>query len=525
MKKVFYSICTLALLALSACTNDNVVEQSTSEQKAITGRPMTIEVGRGDAGTKIGISEKMKLTWVEGDTISVVFKNSDSESVIEQFALVSGAGTTKAIFKNENSVLPEMSDDKTVEANIYYPKRTLSGRSILINPELRTQEGTRDKLGQYLLMSGEAKVKDRKMSDCELSPDYVVLKLASGKQLFDSSTISSITKVVAEDLNHTIYNGVDGYTVTINGTFGVSGGKLQDDVYIAMEDNLNLKEVTPNIRVTVTADDGKDYTYVVTRSKEFYSGNIYSLPITVDSQYITFEDKNVEAVCVANWGAEGASKLTYAEAAAVTSLDERFYKNTTITSFNELQYFTGLISISANAFNGCSNLKSITLPSSVTSIGTKAFAYCSSLTSVTLPDELASIGAQAFYKCTGLLGIELSRDLTTIGNGAFAGCENLGSVTMYYGLTSIGNNAFNGCTGLLSITLPGSVTSIGDGAFEGCTNLTEVTCKPTTPPTLGSAVFSNCTNLANIYVPKAAVSDYQGATNWSSYKNKIKAME
>ena len=48
------------------------------------------------------------------------------------------------------------------------------------------------------------------------------------------------------------------------------------------------------------------------------------------------------------------------------------------------------------AFEGCSSLKSVTIPNSVTSIGSWAFEDCSSLKSVTIPKSVTEIGEYAF---------------------------------------------------------------------------------------------------------------------------------
>ena len=61
--------------------------------------------------------------------------------------------------------------------------------------------------------------------------------------------------------------------------------------------------------------------------------------------------------------------------------------------------------IGNQAFDGCSSLTSLTLPSSVTSIGSSAFSGCSGLTSLTLPSSVTSIGAYAFSGCSGLTSL------------------------------------------------------------------------------------------------------------------------
>ena len=110
------------------------------------------------------------------------------------------------------------------------------------------------------------------------------------------------------------------------------------------------------------------------------------------SPYITFVDPIVKQICVENWGSNG--EITYEQAAVVTDLENAFSENTEITSFNELQYFTGLNQIEEFAFYGCTELTSFTIPNSVTFINDGAFANCNNLTVVTteaiIPPTLTS---------------------------------------------------------------------------------------------------------------------------------------
>ena len=99
-------------------------------------------------------------------------------------------------------------------------------------------------------------------------------------------------------------------------------------------------------------------------------------------------------------------------------------------------------------FTNCKNLKSITLPNSITEIGYKAFAGCEQLQTITVPT-----------------------DVTKIGENAFEDCTSLHSITLPTGIEYIGGRAFRNCVALQSITLPNGIEFIRDGAFEGCTNL------------------------------------------------------
>lgn len=90
--------------------------------------------------------------------------------------------------------------------------------------------------------------------------------------------------------------------------------------------------------------------------------------------------------------------------------------------------------IGSYAFNSCSSLKSITLPSTLTTINDWAFSYCSSLSSVVLPSSLSVIRAYAFYNCPSLMSIVLPSSLTSIESEAFANCNNLYEI---YNLSSL----------------------------------------------------------------------------------------
>jgi hypothetical protein len=132
-----------------------------------------------------------------------------------------------------------------------------------------------------------------------------------------------------------------------------------------------------------------------------------------------------------------------------------------------------------------------------------------------------SIAGSGFSFCTNLTDVSFPA-VTSIGNAAFYNCTNLTDVS-FPAVTSIGDTAFLNCTNLTTVSFP-LVTIIGNEAFRICPYLTSVTILVTTPPTLGSNVFPNSTNL-QIFVPADSVEVYKTATGWSTYANRIVAIE
>jgi hypothetical protein len=128
----------------------------------------------------------------------------------------------------------------------------------------------------------------------------------------------------------------------------------------------------------------------------------------------------------------------------------------------------GLRKIGAWAFECCTSLRYIIIPSSVTLIGDWAFSNCLSLETVVLNNGLQRIGDSAFHNCTSLRHIIIPPSVTTIEVKAFFGCINLETVVLHEGLQTIGRSAFSGCRSLHHIDIPTTVTTIGDHAFIGC---------------------------------------------------------
>ena len=162
-------------------------------------------------------------------------------------------------------------------------------------------------------------------------------------------------------------------------------------------------------------------------------------------------------------------------------------------------------SIGRGAFAFCKSLTSIIIPNSVTSIGDFAFNYCNSLTNIEIPDSVTSIGDSAFYNCSSLTSITIPNSVTSIGDDAFAFCSSIPSITIPNSVTSIGDDAFYYCSRLTSITIPDSVTSIGDCAFYVCESLTNITL-PDSVTSIGDYAFRNCRGLTSITIPESVTS-------------------
>ena len=181
-----------------------------------------------------------------------------------------------------------------------------------------------------------------------------------------------------------------------------------------------------------------------------------------------------------------------------------------------LEITEGTKGIADDAFWNCTNLTSVTIPSTVTYIGDIAFNSCENLETITITDNdnnksnLTTIGNWAFA-WSKITGIVIPASVTSIGGGAFGSCTNLESITI-----ADGNNSFKVEDNILfskdgttlvtypagknktSYNIPASVTTLGGGVFGGCEALTFVTI-PASVTYIGADAFYECYSVTDVY--------------------------
>lgn len=119
-------------------------------------------------------------------------------------------------------------------------------------------------------------------------------------------------------------------------------------------------------------------------------------------------------------------------------------------------------------------LTDIVIPSGITTIEAGPFYGCTSMVSITIPDSVTTIGTYAFNDCDNLISVTIPGSVANIGNGAFYKCDNLTDVIIQDGVSVIDSSAFSACEKLESIVIPRSVTVINKSAFWQSNNLTTV---------------------------------------------------
>ncbi len=121
----------------------------------------------------------------------------------------------------------------------------------------------------------------------------------------------------------------------------------------------------------------------------------------LNHEIIGFADPAVKQKCVAAWDTDHDGELSYVEAAAVDSLGHVFTGDTDIRTFDELEYFTGLEAIDAEAFRDCIHLQSVRIPNKVRFIRHDAFRN-TALEWFTFPGTVAGIGDHILEDCPHL---------------------------------------------------------------------------------------------------------------------------
>lgn len=152
-----------------------------------------------------------------------------------------------------------------------------------------------------------------------------------------------------------------------------------------------------------------------------------------------------------------------------------------------------------------------TIPEGVTAIADGAFKGFSKLTNITIPNSVTSIGESAFQNCRGLTSIKIPSSVTNFSTkyAPFVGCDGLKSIEMSF----VGLSKFSYLFGshkaipesLKTVVITG--TSIPDNAFDECrsTNIESITILDGVE-SIGDLAFYDCSLLKSITIPDSVKS-------------------
>ena len=235
--------------------------------------------------------------------------------------------------------------------------------------------------------------------------------------------------------------------------------------------------------------------------------------------------------------------------ANVTTINEIMFQGCNYLSSIDFSEATGLTSIGDYAFSGCGNyvpeqgedpvpnLTAIDLSNTkVTSIGKSAFNSCSKLETITLPSTLTSIGNYAFQDCHSLVSFSLPGSVTTISSDAFFNCS-IPTFTFEASNTTLTWNTTVPCSGhlylyrnlvggympngLKAVTIGENVTSIGT-MFSEAVQLENVYVPwLSSPITIADGAFCETTYTdATLWIPGGTGDIYEAADGWKNFTNK-----
>lgn len=245
-----------------------------------------------------------------------------------------------------------------------------------------------------------------------------------------------------------------------------------DIIYVPMDSVDGYKELNSSLQIT-----GYDYGTI----------RVGREPFQDYLEVICTSESNAPLMTVLHTKGLAANEnyMTLAEAKAVTNeqLDGLLNGNTTVTTFNEFQYFTGVTKVGSSddveaskttsPFRMCTSLKSITLPPTVKELGARAFDQTRNVEYINGIENIKIYGNACLQ---GTWSANSKQEINTLTveqlkgnyqiNNVLNGNYNIKHIVLHD--DNIRISSFNKLLSLRTITIPYTVTVIGGlGQKEG----------------------------------------------------------
>lgn len=479
--------------------------------------------------------DKTTMTIEEGTTASLtatVQPNDASDKSVEwsssdeSVAMVEN-GTITAV-KEGSATIMARAGDKTAECKVTVSKKVIIVTSVELNKSTLELKKGESEILSATVTPDDATDKTITWSTSEASVASVdqngkVTALKSGTATITAKagektalcSVKVTTPIESISLDRTSVSLEEGQTTTLIATITPNDADVKTVEWSSS--NASVASVANGV-VTAVAEGEATIT-----AKAGEESSTCSVTVTRDTSgdAIVFEDIIAKYACVEKFDSNGDGEVSYAEAAAATSLYGLFANWNTVKSFDEIKYFTGVTS-TAGVFSGLKQLKSIVLPDNITSLGDftgctslesavlpkyigympdHCFENCSALKQVVLPDALNTIPRYCFQYCTSLKSIALPESLVTIGEFAFSQCSELSDIQMPPMLNTVGRYAFEDCVSITSIEFPGSLSKLGEYVMYRCSNLSLLAFSGSNLSSVPVAAFYGCNKLSHIVWP------------------------
>lgn len=170
-----------------------------------------------------------------------------------------------------------------------------------------------------------------------------------------------------------------------------------------------------------------------------------------------------------------------------------------------IKMIVSLFSSTTGTFEGCTKLKTVKLPDTVTQFYSQTFKNCTALKEINIPKSIQVIQPQEFLGCSSLKTVDFrGTSVVRLCEEAFKGCTSLASV--YLGEPenlSIDAYAFQDCTNLETVDCSKTnISSIENYAFYNCSKLKKIDLSSSTMEQTGQSIFRACTSLEEVILPK-----------------------